>query len=459
MHPLIFATTTTVVISAPDLDELSYTSGVLQEEGVASVVVARNPSTVRFELTGNVTELTSFTGSDGSTVSPGSPLVLSQPLGDAELYLGAGGRWRYDTGEQLLTGTAGPYTQTGDVDGDGRVDVCSLAGIILTTSDDLWTVAPFPNDLPANNREDHNACMPDLTGDGLADLISAEWHIIDPYFFPAVAGPVSLYAGGPGGYASTPLWTEELFFDAPYAMVAVQRDDDPELELAALTRPVYRYGDLESSSLVLIDDVATAPRRVGAYPATIDNGFELWSFGTAEPRLVNLGDVDGDGYDDLLLPEAYGYKFDDTRTEEPHHFRIVSSASSEAVVDELATLRFDAPVAEIEAMDFGVGDVNGDEVPDLFGFVCDDREGCWLQVWYGPLSTLLESPSDTGETGDTGTHATGDTAPQAPTGDTAEPDARAAEDTTVAMHDDPGCGCGIPTRTASLSFFRRRRSR
>lgn len=390
---------------------------------------------------------------DGAHLPDG--LDESEPL---SLVQNGAGLWASGGLAPLVTGGWGPYEGVNDVDGDERLDLCTINGLVITSATQPWTFAPFPDDLPGQDVEDHNACLPDITGDGLADLLSAEWNVIDGYLFPSFGGPVSLYAGGPGGYGPTPLWTEELFFDAPYAMVAVQRDDDPELELAALTRPVYRYeGNIESSSLVLIDDLATAPQRVGAYPATIDNGFALWSWRRVQPRLVNLGDVDGDGFDDLLLPEAYGYKFDDTHTEEPHHFRIVSAASSGAVVDELATLRFDAPVTEIVAMDFGVGDVNDDGEQDLYGFACDDREGCWLQVWYGPLSTLLEGPMDSGETGDTGTHATGDTAPQAPTGDTAQP--TNASDEPRPPSDASRCGCRAAAPSPPATFLRRRHSR
>ena len=275
---------------------------------------------------------------------------------------------------------------------------------------------------------------------------------------PSFGGPVALHAGGPDGYADTPDWiVEDLFYDAPYSLVAVQRDDDPELEIAALTRPMEAYSPLESSSLVLLDDVATEPHRDGAYPTYADRGFEA----PMEPQLVNLGDIDGDGYDDLAIPEGrgFGQSYDTGTPELPHHIRIVSSASDGPVVDELGTLRFDvAETSRVDSLSLGVADLNEDGVTDLYGLAC--WRDCYVQVWYGPLSEHLSGPGETGDTGHTGAAADTsltDTGPTpSPTADTASVDPGTPVSPQTPTDESRGCGCAIRTTPRSSWLARRR---
>ena len=382
------------------------------------------------------------------------------------LTLGRAGSnlWNVSSGALMVESMVGPYEVSADVNGDGLLDLCGPTKLALS-NETPWNAIALPDEpsLKTTTPDDQNppftACLPDLTGDGFGDLVVSA--IAGGGFgFPSFGGPVALHAGGPAGYADTPEWVvENLFYDAPYSLAVVQRDDDPELELAALTRPVVSYGPLDSSSLVLLDDVATDPHRDGAYPTFADRGDAASP--NLEAQLVNVGDVDGDGYDELAIPEGrgYGLVYDTGTPDLPHHIRIVSSASDGPVVDELGTLRFDvAETSRVDSLSLGVADLNEDGVTDLYGLAC--WRDCYVQVWYGPLSEHLSGPGETGDTGHTGAAADTsltDTGPTpSPTADTASVDPGTPVSPQTPTDESRGCGCAIRTTPRSSWLARRR---
>jgi len=434
-----FASTVEVLALPDEGQDYWQVSGPFWEDGEPRFVLFHYSTSYLLGVDGSWDANPSFPDVyTGGTVESGHPVALPAslvPNGAADVLYVGHGFWRLPDQIPMVRGVYGPYELAGDVDGNGTLDVCTSNGVALTSLD-TWSHAPYPRlDLGSGFGAPHRACGADYTGDGHADLLVGA-RTDGGYLFFSYGGPVALFPGGPDGFSYTPTWVvDELFFDAPYSMVAVQRDDDPELELAALTRPMSPYGKLQGSTLVLLDDVATDPHRDGAYPTFADRGDE----GLLEAQLVNLGDVDGDGYDDLAIPEGRGYGYE-TTTLPIHHIRIVSSASDGAVVDELGTLRFDVGEADpVDSMWLGVADLNEDGETDLYGLAC--WRDCFVQVWYGPLAEHLEEPADTGGTGDTG--ASTETASD--TGGTASPTADTASSPTAPASPGPtetqGCGC------------------
>jgi hypothetical protein len=336
-----------------------------------------------------------------------------------------------------------------DANGDGRVDVCT-AWNVLITAESGWRFVALPNDLDPTSiwRNDYHACLPDVTGDGYGDLLMAHYDptniVSSIYSFGIGGGPITLHPGGPDGYGE-PVWTELGIDKAVYSARAIQADDDPELELALLAGyvghdPFYGYPGtplLPDSWLLVLDDVGTTPVVIQNVRVGVAGGA-----GLGLPQLSVLGDIDGDGIDDLALPEKYGDAAYGSYDHAEHHVRLVSGASAAGSLDTLALLSFvfDDPEADVHDLIVRAHDLNEDGHMDLYGFASVSGSTV-IQVWYGPLYEAPEPPQDTGDTGDTGdgsdtgTSSTG----TASTGDTAgepTPPAKAK-----APPDDKGCGC------------------
>ena len=107
------------------------------------------------------------------------------------------------------------------------------------------------------------------------------------------SGQISLFRGSPSGYEATAAWT--LRTDAPIGdAVAVQNDDDPELELLLQDGDpsTLSYCPPPERGLYLVDGVTDAP-----------NVSLLWSFvaATAFEALEPFDDLDGDGRADVVF--------------------------------------------------------------------------------------------------------------------------------------------------------------
>jgi hypothetical protein len=188
-----------------------------------------------------------------------------------------------------------------------------------------------------------------------------------------------LYDGNPSGYDSTFRWL--LAVDgAPLDVIAIRADADPELELLA---PRIDYPH--------------APQPV--IPTTPGN-WGLWDRPGSLSPLASLGDLDGDGFDEVLLTGR--------RNNDAIDLHILSSGSGYDIEQPLVSLGLQSgwkvrslPVdidldghIDVVAVDEGIFGGNG-----------------LIQVWFGPLVDLPEPEphtGDTGSTGETGSTDTGD---------------------------------------------------
>lgn len=352
--------------------------------------------------------------------------------------------WRGTPLEFLVsTEPAGSLRHAPDIDGDGRTDLTTSSQYILTHA--AGAVAyPLPGDVGGDLFLDRGVPLPDVTGDGFGDLLSGPYTdgFWLGYLYAHAGTHLGLYPGGPDGYATTPLWAFDLS-SALMDAIALQTDDDPELEIMALGHINYDY-EVDSGTLPtvhILDDLTGTPTET--------------SFGLAHSRggpgsqLFNVGDLDGDGRDDVLVTTAGAFFFDPTE----EHFDLILLGST-VDYDPLQALQTFA----LEGGDTGYGfalevvDVTDDgELDIVVGF-----NGA-INVFHGPLfeAPLPADTADTASPTDTATTVTF-TEPTSGTTATTPSPTDTTDPTPVAdpSGDTPpqGCGCHAAPFPSSLAL-------
>ena len=205
------------------------------------------------------------------------------------------------------------YTVTGagDVNGDGYGDVMVgwttneagqygpgrasvyLGGPLGLRNTPIWSVAGAPG---SNEFLGYAAAAGDVNGDGYGDLlVGAIYHDngqLDE-------GAAFLYQGSPAGLSSTPVWSAEAnqvntYFGVDVASGDVNGDGYSDMMIVA-----YEY-DFDQNNDGAVFIYHGSPSGLPANPSLVLNGSEP-GFSLGAGSTVATGDVNGDGFDDLLV--------------------------------------------------------------------------------------------------------------------------------------------------------------
>jgi hypothetical protein len=268
-----------------------------------------------------------------------------------------------------LTGTSGEWfghavASAGDVNGDGYGDVIvgaprhtntqqfqGRASIYLGSASGLttvpaWTVrGEYANDALGTSV----ASAGDVNGDGFSDVIVA-----------AFVDRAYLYLGSPGGPSTTPAWsTSGLLFRGLYGPVVAPAGDV--------------NGDGYSDVLVTSPGNATFATGAGAayvfhgspsgLPSTPSwTDFGQWAYAAFGASAATAGDVNGDGYADIIVAAPYG---PEAPAERGRVWVYLGSPAGVAALPQFLVILDPAGTAFLGVAVSAAGDVDGDGFGDV----------------------------------------------------------------------------------------------
>ncbi len=197
----------------------------------------------------------------------------------------------------------------------------------------------------------------DVNGDGYDDVIISSFNYRNP---DVKEGRAYVYHGGPGGLADTAAWTAEG--DKPYSYFAisvagagdVNGDGYDDVTVGASNYEVGELVDAGRAYVFLGDSTGLA-----ASPAWIAEGDQ--AYGLLGRCVAGAGDVDGDGYDDVIVG-APGY---DAGLQDAGTAYLYRGGPSGVSTASAWTVAGDRSGAELGCSVAGAGDVNADLYADV----------------------------------------------------------------------------------------------
>lgn len=337
-------------------------------------------------------------------------------------------RWtgEYDAtdADATLVNVAGEWLAACDIDGDGALDLLTghdedsgvayafgelAAGASLADTDARLTLSGIDS---AEALAARGACLRDVTGDGLDDLL-----------LDRADGAVLLEAPLSGNIDSS--WAFATF-DQGHAWAALDHDGDGDLDLATGAHDDDTSGNQEGAVRIF-----EGPVVAGASALATRTGDTRAYLGVT---LVNLGDIDGDGNDDLaagatgyddgvvlgwlgpLAGETSGLDSADLRVEDTDAGGLGAALDTAGDLDgdgnddlvvagDRAVLAFSGPAtlgslgpgdafARVEGLYFqglATADSDGDTVGDLWIGAPTESRLSTAYLYYGPLGGTLDT--------------------------------------------------------------------
>ncbi|MCB9689815.1 MAG: FG-GAP repeat protein [Alphaproteobacteria bacterium] len=316
-------------------------------------------------------------GYDGTVANEGAVfLYLGSPAGlSAAPATVLTGGWSGDAlGEAVAS--------MGDVDGDGYDDVVVGAGdggagrvaLYLGSATGLsaqpaWTMsgpghpAHFGASLAAT----------DVDGDGFVDLVVGA---PDNNVGSTAEGAVYLYLGSQSGFGSVPdiVWEGDLYYEFGTVVAAVgDLDGDGRGDLA-IGAPKYSNGQSYEGAVFVYYGTAFGPA-----PQRIDI-IELDQYADYGGRAITGGDVNGDGFDDLV----FGVSFHDQTFNQAGTVRVHLGSAGGIAPSPVQSLDGAFASAGL-GYSVAVGDVNGDGVADVIAGQqhASPQTGGAVSAWMG----------------------------------------------------------------------------
>ncbi len=226
----------------------------------------------------------------------------------------------------------------GDVNGDGYGDlliggrydfgngITGVAYAYYGSAQGLGTLPNWiaPNEQPYQYAQPALASAGDVNGDGYDDVI-----VGDEYYNgdQMDEGRVYIYYGSPGGLSSTPGWIADgnqsiLYFGTAVAGVGdVNGDGYDDVLIGAPYKRDPTTNDVVGQALLYLG----SPSGLSNTPAWTVLGTGGWTYFGG--RLNGAGDVNGDGYDDFMVSDFF---FTDDQSAEGRVFLYYGSANGPA---------------------------------------------------------------------------------------------------------------------------------
>lgn len=273
----------------------------------------------------------------------------------------------------------GPAYVAGDVDGEGSADLVEPDALIFGGPNGFTPGAALE---PASYSGPVYA-VGDVDGDGRADLVAVD--LLDPADVPYGGHATSSLKLYLSSEYQAPVWPSHWTWHpredhlAGFALCLADVDGDGVDEIVT-TSGDGPYGAGEIVILGALD----AP----AGPERIASGSLEWL--TTFVKLERLGDVDGDGDDEVLFTTETGLSVIDV---EPDDASVLSPVGEPFDLPLPPSVDDDGAVSEgalLNRLLTAVGDLNGDGSPDVAAGVSwsgigSVSDGGAVGVWFGPL--------------------------------------------------------------------------
>jgi hypothetical protein len=331
-----------------------------------------------------------------------APLALVDYDGDGQnnLILARGSVLADETGSVLdITPTSSHGPATGDVNGDGFGDYASLESMWMGHEEGFRQGSVFPTGEPPVEQAVH--ALGDLDGDGRADLARANLRYRTDVYAGALEGTLDLYLGCE---FAEPNWIPHWSYDHPtdhygpgLEATLADLDGDGDEELLVLSGETDIYGFQVTGELQVLDDLLdpSGPTVVSSQELDSPISFRLPMF-----HIENMGDLDGDGDDEVLIA---GMDLLD-----PGYVRIIDAELTGGGLLQVIGPSFDLPPIFLEnetILKPLVGDYDGDGWRDLALMLAEPEAGSpnldgIIAIWLTTPPEGIQSPPPSTGTSD-----------------------------------------------------------